>query len=914
MTLEGPSSVRILETATFAAVVTGVSNAQVVWSVDGFPGGTPDVGTITTTGRYSPPSTVSSHTISAESVAVPGLIKSVQLDVLNAVPRIDYGVVTSIDGSNYLATISGTGFLPNSSLSLGTVINSYQYISSTEATVSFALASSPRSTLPVVITNPSPDSAASNQYELALPPAYQALTTCTNPNTRTPWGAWGSGPMLYEELTNTTRLMVVAPRAENSVYWTSQENMPGRSILLQGAFTATPKTARVALIPPGTDDWQSVISTNSRTASVTQITSASIALSVPADMEAGVYGYQLEDSGAQPISGLVNVPAIDWMIGTPASPTAATALQGHVLDCAATAGGELRVFGRNFKSDSQLVIESGAGVVYPLEPVRSDSTSMVAKVPLSVPPGTYYAWIGNSPWDATSSTSSIIHIAAPKAVVVDTFECRGLVADGVTDNAPSLQSCFDANAPPADGSRIASIRIAGGTYTINNAVVMHPFEVLKGEASGETMILAENQDPSSPPVGGAWLTIPAHAAVVDISITAPDNRTIITSLDCTGNPDTSGDIFLYGSKLRSTISGATTITNNVVLCGPDIQVYNSFFQGIGPNSASVLGIAYADGAIVANNTFDVGHGSTEYAGPQNLDIEYNDYSYIAPLNGAYGNTAIDVGRPFDKWGPSKMVANIYIGYNDMHDMGSTSNCTVITGDGGGGAYYGPIESGTADTITLAEEPFWGWTGITNPSTIDAVIVSGTGAGQYAPLKSVSGRVITLAKPWIVQPDSTSIVDILVNLRNVTVAHNVFKNNINIQMEAGNSLNGQIEDNLLENAGRGILLRAYGPYGGPSAFGPVLNATVVRNQLTVGRGDLIVPSQKTNVGGIGVFNGYGTVVVGSIIRDNTVPSIETVYNTNGNNGIDGVIVENNSALWFNNATPQGYLIQGNSITP
>ncbi len=40
----------------------------------------------------------------------------------------------------------------------------------------------------------------------------------------------------------------------------------------------------------------------------------------------------------------------------------------------------------------------------------------------------------------------------------------------------------------------------------------------------------------------------------------------------------------------------------------------------------------------------------------------------------------------------------------------------------------------------------------------------------------------------------------------------------------------MEDNLLTNSGQGILISAFGPYGGPAAFGPVLNTDVLRNTV------------------------------------------------------------------------------------
>ena len=54
---------------TFTATVTGSANTAVTWSVDGVAGGSGTVGTISTGGVYSPPSSAGTHTVTVTSVA-----------------------------------------------------------------------------------------------------------------------------------------------------------------------------------------------------------------------------------------------------------------------------------------------------------------------------------------------------------------------------------------------------------------------------------------------------------------------------------------------------------------------------------------------------------------------------------------------------------------------------------------------------------------------------------------------------------------------------------------------------------------------------------------------------------------------------------------------------------------------------
>ena len=183
-------------------------------------------------------------------------------------------------------------------------------------------------------------------------------------------------------------------------------------------------------------------------------------------------------------------------------------------------------------------------------------------------------------------------------------------------------------------------------------------------------------------------------------------------------------------------------------------------------------------------------------------------------------------------------------------MGSNDQ-QVITNDGDGGSYFGPIASSTASTVTLADDPAWNWMGTTNPQAAVIAIVFGTGVGQYSILKSYSGRTVDLLSPWKALPDTTSVVGIFQYELNMTIAHNTLTDTLGASIVLGDALEGVIEDNVLTNSGQGILISAFGPYGGPAAFGPVINTDVLRNTLAVGDGNFIWHSENTNVAGIGM---------------------------------------------------------------
>jgi parallel beta-helix repeat protein len=147
-----------------------------------------------------------------------------------------------------------------------------------------------------------------------------------------------------------------------------------------------------------------------------------------------------------------------------------------------------------------------------------------------------------------------------------------------------------------------------------------------------------------------------------------------------------------------------------------------------------------------------------------------------------------------------------------------------------------------------------------------------------------------------------------------IANNTVTNTLGAAIVLGDSLEGVIENNIMTNAGAGILISAFGPYGGPAAYGPVMNTDVLRNTIAVGAGNFIWHSVNTNVAGIGVQDLPGCLESGLLIRNNVVSSIDTIYNTNGLNGVNANIVEQNQAYWNPTFPDPQFLIQANSPPP
>jgi hypothetical protein len=726
-------------------------------------------------------------------------------------------------------------------------------------------------------------------------------------------GDWGiaSNPV-YTLVNDTTPVVGIPIYTSNAVFWTSRENAPGQSILLAGAFTDATKTARLAFIPPGTIDWQTLVKGSTVEVSTAQQGSTGLSFIIPSSFPAGVYGYQIDDPSSPPVLGLANVPSLNWAIGVPSTTDSAAALQHEVYDCGVEQGGILRLFGKNVTPTNQVVLQSSSGVPYLLAISKSDRNSITALVPRSLAPGQYNVWIGTSPWSVVSSAAAQITVYSPSPKTAYRVTCSGLVGDGTTDNTEALQRCLDLYAPIGSWE-IVYITIPPGTFVLTGGLAPHPLEVLMGSSHSLTKLVGKPK--GAPPA--AWFTVGQYFGLTDLALTAPANPNLfLSSGTTTGNPLTSGHLFVNNVDFESSSDASNGGEMMFFLAGPDIQVYNSYFLS---NSNQVFDINFGDGAVVSGNHMVLNNFTgLGISDSQNVIFEGNLTDSQKPLgqgnNGYSAGSGLSISRGNSQWGQSALSRNIYIGYNTFQNMGSAGQ-QVITNDGDGGSYYGPIaSSSTANTVTLAADPNWNWMGTTNPQAAVMAIISGTGVGQYSFLQSYSGRTINLSSPLKVLPDSTSVVVISQYELNMTIAHNTITNTLGMSIVLGDALEGVIEDNPITNSGFGILISGFGPYGGPAAYGPVMNTDVLRNTIAVGDDTYIFHDHGDYIVGIGIQDFPGCTVSGLMVRDNTVPSINRIYNTDGENGISASAVEQNIADWQPTFSTPGLLIQNNTPPP
>jgi len=853
-------------------------------------------------------------------------------------PTLRYGTAVGTSDGTFVTDIIGTGFIQQSVVVLNDRVYPTRWISPSHLQAKVAISDLTGFAFSAFVKSSDTSSLQSNTIQISVhqtsastaPAAlsFESQVGCENPYVRvnTDWGKspqFENGAVYVSPIDNGGPLLGSPIYQSNNIFWISRETKPGQSVVMTGAFTSSPKTAKVAYIPDGTLDWRALVLNSTTLVPTVQDRVDGLSFIVPPSFQTGVYGFEIDSPDAEPVFGLANVPSVSWSMGVPSTTDPFSALQHEVHPCGGEPGETLRLFGKNFEQSQNVVLQDSEGNIVSLKPSNADSNSLSAMLPMTLREGTYYVWVGKSSWDATSSQPILITIRSSPNYTVSTFQCNSLSGDGSTDDAANLQSCLDSFAPSPQAHAISLIEIPDGYYVLSNGITLHPYEAIIGGSRDKTQFIGR---PSVHPPK-AWITVSHHAGIANLSLKAPVNPFLFVTSDqlldvadmynVSGLPGQYGDIFLSNVDLETEgrapnadvflYPEAGEITFQV--SGPDLQIYNSTFSTSHSATAEWQETNFSaddvDGAVIAGNTFVDTDSVFSIGNSQNIIVERNE-SYSAEGPGPSGGMGFSIARQFSAWYPrAQPMRNSYLGYNYFHDMGWPDQ-SVTQVDGAASGYFGGIEESDATSITLADDPTWIWT-TDNPLGLAVEIVSGKGAGQYSMVKSINGRSIGLMTPLSVIPDWSSIVEITDPKINLIYSHNKFVDTANDSLDTGPAVDVVIEDNEFEDSGRGIMLSAFGPYGGyPSDFG----IDILRNNLKRGSGRWFRDSSPNNLAGIGIRDMPGCFLFGILIRDNRVPDQQYIFPTNGGNGDVEIMIEQNDANVIYTWYYPGFIVQNN----
>ena len=171
VTVAGPTVTRLLTTSQFTASVTGSTNQAVIWEVNNVANGSAATGTISATGLYTAPTSMpaaTTITISAVSQASSTASGSLSESLYNPTPAIGIATATEVGTTlNYTLSVSGSGFVPTSSILVNAAAVATTYVSSTLLTASVTVTASTTS-IAVTVANPNPGAITSAATNVAI--------------------------------------------------------------------------------------------------------------------------------------------------------------------------------------------------------------------------------------------------------------------------------------------------------------------------------------------------------------------------------------------------------------------------------------------------------------------------------------------------------------------------------------------------------------------------------------------------------------------------------------------------------------------------------------------------------------------------------------------------------------------------
>ena len=508
-------------------------------------------------------------------------------------------------------------------------------------------------------------------------------------------------------------------------------------------------------------------------------------------------------------------------------------------------------------------------------------------IPRNINPGNYFLWVGNSAHDAASSELFPVKVMASAAPELKAIACPNLISTSSADISAGLQNCLDNNVPTEPTKIVNAFELPAGDFHLAQSITIHPGQYLRGAGISKTTIGGVS---SAPP--DSWFSGTHHFGLANLSFHAPVRNALLRS-DPTGNPLTSGHVTINRVALNvDALAPAGAHQPVVQLSGPAIQIINTTLDSLTGVSSSV---AYADGVWI--NGFNQTHGQSGWATvgeSQNVIVEDSTFSGPSPGSGAIGGSFLFT-LTFSAYSmlprSEQVQRNTYLGYSTLRNMmapGVGANQAFGT-DGGSQAYYGTIASSTFDSVTLRHNPDWSFTGNTIPDGLIVAVIAGAGAGQYRHMRNFDKRRVNIAEPWTVLPDSTSVVVVSQVNKNIIISHNIIQNcAADAILFYGLIFEGLIESNFLKDAGHGINVMAFGPYG-DAFYNSTFNVEILRNLITNTPSlNYIVPD-----GGIVLSEQPGTTLSGVVVRGNTIMPPQFIRASQGySNNIANMIELNN----------------------
>lgn len=628
--------------------------------------------------------------------------------------------------------------------------------------------------------------------------------------------------------------------------------MPGEAALVIGDAFEGNWNAVVKLVrPSGARTEYDPIS-----APVIQRSSSSFKVVIPHELPVGIY--ELSIPGLDGDRSIVlNRPTIYWIQGD----------QGQ----SATARGWIRIFGRAISLNGKLsvrLISEESSRSYLLESDRATLWEGGARLSDQVEAGQYRVEIQDL---------SETWITAGK-IRVTTIESRGdqfnvvtfgAVGDGAADDSAAINRAIRAAA-----SKGGEVYFPSGRYRVTEALKLPPKVYLVGERADVVNIFWPDM-PNPPKVliegtrdfGLKELTLYASNYGHFLSNDVPGedlgnveiSHVVIRANPYRGHlvPDE------IDRRFRAQLKIAPTGGDLIRLRGSNLRVEDSDLYG----SMRSIGFFGAKGAYVARNRLYNGRlGWYSMTGPNGVIFEDNIVTG-ADLQAAGGGVNALAGF--------SSAENVYFG-NNRFELFHGLDREAFTSDAGYGNYYGYINGVKGRVVELGTRiegrgsELSGWKGA------GLFILGGRGMGQFVRAEDFDPKrgLLTLERPFAVDPDKTSIVTVVPLQQNFILYKNTFVDTGVAIQYYGTSVNHIAAENVLIRSGGIFSFGRWYQHYQPSWYCQFYQNRIAEGNIYRGGPNNSTESGVAIIGSFGLQRPPNTapLSIGAIHRRNSIATV------------------------------------------
>ncbi|MEI6070465.1 MAG: glycosyl hydrolase family 28-related protein [Verrucomicrobiae bacterium] len=529
------------------------------------------------------------------------------------------------------------------------------------------------------------------------------------------------------------------------ILWHSDPVRPDETIIIQGEDFSADAVAELAAIPDsgseGEPRWEKV--------SPLQSSSQSLKAVIPANWAPGLYRCRVSQNQAVSNEVILNAPDLWW-------------IQGDAGQASARPGGWLRVFGKclNLGVASQVALVSSKFEKVVLTLVESSGYSLKAEIPAALEPGAYQVLVsngagGDAGWRRAEDLA-VLDAATAEPTVVNALDF-GADPEGRKDCTLSIVQALERLC----GLNGGVLYFPRGRYRVDSTLrsgmwISHPLKVPPGVTlRGEGMHLVslwwpDQKDPLPTLIEGS-----SDFGVEDLSIfTQGRHRNIISGesnarirrvrirANCYYMTGLNGRAH-HGRGVAEFAGGTALEFSGSHIEVTDCDIYHS---------AAAFSLKHVRGGLFANNTIRAAN-MVFISGGSGIIFENNSFEGNQ-LTAGGNNIALHFG--------ASSCRHVYYAHNRVaHIYGGDHE--ALTLDGHGTAYIGKVREVRGTEVVLASSPVLGPDGIRdNMVSMDDTtlyVLSGRGAGQYRAIVSYSDRELNIDRPWLVEPDESSVVSI-----------------------------------------------------------------------------------------------------------------------------------------------------------